>query len=176
VAEEDDEVAVENPPIKDPEPISSGPMSINLGAIRNTEANLRWRGAQWSLALNLSAIVAIMYRIITVERVGILEMAVLAFSCAVIAILDVQWYNVLRRNGRLLDYWNAKLAEHERRNSIRGGMKLFTSPDYRKLAGSRDRLQRRLERITVFFTGLWTVRAVVFFTLAASAALKGGTW
>lgn len=174
MSDEPNEPTADNPPIKDPELISSGPMSIALASIRNAEAYLRWQGSQWSIALNLSAIVAIMYRIITAERIGTAELFILAFGCASIALLDVQWYSVLRRNGRLFDFWNRKLKEHERRNGIRGGMKLFTSHEYDRLTRARDRLQRRLERICVVFIALWAVSAVVLLTLASSAILKGG--
>lgn len=168
------ESATDDPPVKNPEPISSGPLSIALASIRNIEAFLRWQGAQWSIALNLSAIVAIMYRVISVDKVEALELFVLAFGCTCGALLDFEWYSTLRRNGKLFDFWNRKLTEHERRNEIRGGMKLFTSREYQRLASSRDRLQRRLERISVFFIILWAVAAVAFLTLAVSTNLKGG--
>lgn len=147
----------ENLPSPDKEPISSGPIVIALASIRNTEAYLRWQGAQWSIALNLTGFVALLYRIILIP--GTAE-------------LDVEWYSVLRRDGKLLDFWNKKFTEHERRNTIRGGIRLFTSAEFKKLSSSRDRLQRKLERITVVFIGGWSIASVVFFTLAC-IALKG---
>ncbi len=161
----------ENPAVKDSEIISSGPLSIALVSIRNTEAYLRWQGAQWSIALNVSGLVALLYRLISSP--GMPELFVLSFCCGIAAALDIEWYSVLRRDGRLFDFWSRKFAEHERRNGIRGGMELFMSAEYARLSSSRDRLQRKLERITVVFIGVWATATVVFFTLAC-VALKGG--
>ena len=161
----------ENPPVSRPEPISSGPMTIALASIRNTEANLRWRGAQWSIAFNLSGLVALLYRLISDLKTP--ELFVLALCCGIAAGLDVEWYNVLRRDGRLFDLWSRKFGEHERRNGIRGGMNLFISSEYQTLSSSRDRLQRKLERITVILIAGWAIATIVFFTLAC-VSLKGG--
>ncbi len=162
----------DSPPITEPELISSGPMTIALASIRNAEAYLRWQGAQWSIALNLTGLVAIMYRLISTPKQS--EIFVLSVCCAAAAGLSLEWYAVLRRDGRLLNFWNAKLAEHERRNGIKGGMRLFTAVAYQNLTASRGRLQRRLERMTVIFIAVWVVVAIVLLTLAINSVLKGG--
>ena len=82
-------------------PIGSGPMAISLASIRNMEAFLRWQGAQWVIALNLTAFVALLYRFLA--RPDVAEMLVLAIGCGGVAVLDYEWYNVVRRNGRLLE-------------------------------------------------------------------------
>jgi 4-amino-4-deoxy-L-arabinose transferase-like glycosyltransferase len=154
-----------------PVPIGSGPMAIALGSIRNTEAYLRWQGAQWVIALNLTALVALLYRFLA--KPDIAELVVLAIGCGGVATLDYEWYNVVRRNGRLFDFWNRKFAEHEAVNGIEGGTKIFTANEYQSLIGSRERLQRRLERISVFFMAGWSACAIVLVTLAF-VALRGG--
>lgn len=154
-----------------PIPIGSGPMAIALASIRNTEAYLRWQGAQWVIALNLSSIVAVLYRFISKPETP--ELFVLAVGCVVIATLDYEWYNVLRRDGRLLALWSTKFTEHESANGIDGGVKVFTSPEYTGLSSSRDRLQRRLERITVGFIIIWAAAAIAIFTWALGLAIRG---
>lgn len=153
-------------------PIASGSMAIALASIRNAEAYLRWQGAQWVIALNLSAFVALLYRLLA--KPDIAEIIVLAIGCIGVASLDYEWYSVVRRNGRLFDFWNRKFEEHERLNGIDGGITVFTAPEYHNLSGSRERLQRRLERISVIFVVGWSAGAIVFITLAF-VALKGGS-
>lgn len=152
-------------------PIQAGPMTIALASIRNTEAYLRWQGAQWVIALNLTAFVALLYRLLA--KPDIAELVVLAIGCSGVAALDYEWYNVVRRNGRLFDFWNRKFREHEAANGIEGGTLIFTSPEYLSLFDSRERLQRRLERISVLFMAGWSAGAIVLVTLAF-VALRGG--
>lgn len=155
-----------------PVPIGSGPMTIALASIRNMEAYLRWQGAQWVIALNLSAFVALLYRLLAKPEIA--EVVVLAIGCAGVASLDYEWYSVVRRNGRLFDFWNRKFREHEEANGIDGGVRIFTSPEYHNLTDARNRLQRRLERISVIFVAGWSAGAIVFLTLAF-VTFKGGT-
>ena len=147
-----------------PVPIGSGPMAIALASIRNMEAYLRWQGAQWVIALNLSAFVALLYRLLS--KLDTPELIILAIGCIGIAVLNYEWYSVVRRNGRLFDFWNKKFAEHETANGIDGGVTIFTSPEYANLADSRERLQLRLERMSVQFMLGWFTGAVVLVTLA----------
>lgn len=155
-----------------PTPIGSGPMAISIASIRNMEAFLRWQGAQWVIALNLTAFVALLYRFLAQPDVA--ELMVLAIGCGGVAVLDYEWYNVVRRNGRLFDFWNRKFQEHEEANGIEGGVQIFTSPEFHSLSGSRERLQRRLERMSALFMIGWSACAIVLVTLAF-VALKGGS-
>ena len=167
-------MAEEKTPFAEPKtvPIASGSMAIALASIRNMEAYLRWQGAQWVIALNLTAFVALLYRFLAKPDVP--EMIVLAIGCGGVAVLDYEWYNVVRRNGRLFDYWNRKFKEHEELNGIDGGLRIFTALEYDNLSGSRERLQRRLERLSVLFMAGWSVCAIVLVTLAF-VYLKGGS-
>lgn len=151
--------------------IGSGQMTIALASIRNMEAYLRWQGAQWVIALNLTAFVALLYRFLA--RPDVAEMIVLAIGCGGVAVLDYEWYNMVRRNGRLFDYWNRKLKEHEEVNGVEGGVQIFVSLEFENLSGSRERLQRRLERLSVLFMVGWSACAIVLVTLAF-VALRGG--
>lgn len=153
------------------EPINSGSMLIALASFRNTEAQLRWQGAQWVTALNLSAFVALMYQMLSTPKTP--EFFVLAIGCGAIGALDFEWYNVLRRDGKLLNFWNTKLREHEDANGTRGGVQVFTCQEYESLANARTRLQRMLERLTVWFIFGWSITAIVLFTWAI-ATWKGG--
>ena len=153
-----------------PVPIGSGPMTITLGSIRNTEATLRWQGAQWWIAANFSASVGLLFAILAATATW--QFLVFAFASTLVSSLDFEWYSVLRRDGKLLNFWNTKLVEHEEANGIEGGVQIFTSPDYQKLSDSRVRLQRKLERITVVFIYTWAIVAIMLFTWAL-ANLKG---
>ena len=153
-----------------PVPMASGPVLIALASLRNTEAQLRWQGAQWAITLNVSAMVALMYRLLTIPDSS--EIITLAIGCVIVAGLDFVWYNMLRRDGKFLDFWNKKILEHEKANSIDGGMKIFTSSIYQKLSQSRDRLQQRLERITVIFIIAWAVAPIILIVWLF--VLKGG--
>ena len=73
----------------------------------------------------------------------------------------------------MADFWNRKFEEHEKANGIEGGVQIFTSDDFHALSGSRERLQRRLERMSVLFMVGWSACAIVLVTLAF-VALKGG--
>lgn len=152
--------------------MGSGPTGIMLASIRNTEAYLRWQGAQWAIALNLSASVALMYQMFSKPETP--EFFTLAFACGCVAGLNFEWYTVLRRDGKLLGFWNAKLTEHEVANGIEGGAIVFTSSLYQQLANSRNSLQRTLERVTVGFIFGWAVVTIALFTWAL-ATLKGAT-
>lgn len=158
--------------IHKPVPMASGPVLIALASLRNTEAQLRWQGAQWAITLNVSALIALAYRVIGDPKV--LEFFILVIGCAVVAVLNAVWYNVLRRDGKFLDFWNKKILEHEKANSIDGGMKVFDSTEYAKLSRSRNRLQRRLERLTVVFIYLWTIASVVLLTWTLAVIVRGG--
>lgn len=151
--------------------MSSGPVLIALASLRNTEAQLRWQGAQWAITLNVSALIALAYRVIGDPK--ILEFVVLVIGCAVVAVLNAVWYNVLRRDGKFLDFWNKKIFEHENLNGVDGGMKVFGSVEYKTLSRSRNRLQRRLERLTVVFIYLWTVASIVLLTWTLTVIMKG---
>lgn len=153
-----------------PVPITSGQLTIALSSIRNMEAYLRWQGAQWVIALNLSALVAVLYRFISKPETP--ELFVLSVGCAIIAALDYEWYSVLRRDGKLLGLWNAKLVEHEETNGIDGDIEVFTSTEYQQVSSSRERLQRKLERITVGFIIVWATAAVAIFSWSVSIAVR----
>lgn len=139
-------------------PMSSGPVLIALASLRNTEAQLRWQGAQWAITLNVSAFVALMLRLLA--DIQPTESLALAIGCVTVAMLNITWYLVLRRDGKLFAFWNKKIFEHEKRNSIDGGTKVFCSTEYRQLSQSRNRLQRILERVTVVFVGIWMLLSI----------------
>lgn len=156
-------------PLKPPSiPIGSGPMMIALASIRNTEAYLRWQGAQWIIAANLSGLTAILYVLLQIPEPT--ELALLAAGCAGATGFDLQWYHVLRRDGRLFDFWNQKLAEHERANGIDGGIEIFTSREYQRLSSSPLRLQDRLEKLCILFIVGWGILVV---TLPILGAMRG---
>jgi len=152
-----------------PEPIASGPFLIALASIRNTEAILRWQGAQWSMTMNFTAAATVLYRVLSAQPIPITERLVWSACCITIVILNVQWYNSLRRSGKLFSHWGHALEEHERRNSVCGGVQLFTLPEYHKLANSTDRLQQRLETLTICCICVWATAMVVFFVMATTA-------
>jgi len=158
-------------PLRGSVPMSSGPVLIALASLRNTEAQLRWQGAQWSVTLNVSALVALMYRMLS--RPELLEFVVLTTGCAIVAGLNFVWYNILRRDGKLFNFWNKKILEHESVNGIDGGIKIFTSDRYQQFSLSRDRLQRRLERVTVALIYVWMMLSVGLLTWTLTL-VKGG--
>lgn len=154
----------------DKEKMQPGSVLIALAGLRNTEAQLRWQGAQWVLALNVSAVAGVMYRLISKSDMA--EYFVLSLGCAIIAFLDLEWYSVLRRDGLLLDFWNRAIAELERNTRIDGGMRIFSSEEYQRLARSRRRLQRTLERLTVGFIFTWSAMSIALCTWAFSLVLS----
>lgn len=152
--------------------MASGPVLIALASLRNTEAQLRWQGAQWAIALNASTIIALAYRVLANPKT--LEFWVLLAGCAIVVLLNIIWYNVLRRDGEFLDFWNKKILEHERINGIDGGTKIFGSLEYFQLSRSQNRLQRRLERISIAFIIFWGTAFIGLFVLVFLIP-KGGT-
>lgn len=134
-------------------PIGSGQAFIALMGARNTEAHLRWSGVQLVIALNLPAIVTVLYRI--TAKPNPVELATLLFGCAAATILALFWYHVLRRDGRLLNFWNESLQNLEASNEIEGRIKVFTSERYVKLNASQLRLQHRLEIFTRYIIAGW---------------------
>lgn len=152
-------------------PMASGSVLIALASLRNTEAQLRWQGAQWAITLNASTIIALAYRVLANPKM--LEFVLLVASCVVVVLLNVVWYNVLRRDGEFLDLWNKKILEHEKVNGVDGGTEIFCSVEYRKLSRSRNRLQRRLEHISIAFIIFWVI-AFIGLLVSVFLILKGG--
>lgn len=133
----------ESPKKPDPKAIASGLAFSTIGNVRNTEAHLRWLGAQLSFFLNLPAIAAVVFRLITPPETR--ELAVIVAGGTIIVIANLFLLQVLRRDSKHLDLWNDKLDELERTNGIEGGVEVFSSRRYRRLRNSRQRLQHRLE-------------------------------
>lgn len=156
------------------EKMASGSVLIALAGMRNTEAQLRWQGAQKVLALNITALAAILYRWLSVPDST--EFFALAFGCAIVALLDYEWYAVLRRDGQLLDFWNQAIInlENEAKFDDAGSFRIFTSDGYARLATSRRRLQRTLERLTVVFIYVWGILSVILCTWAFALVLLHG--
>lgn len=127
--------------------------------MRNTEAHLRWLGAQLSFFLNLPAIAAVVFRLITPPATR--ELAIIVFGGSIFAVANLFLLQVLRRNTRHIDLWNDKLDELERVNGIEGGVEVFSSRRYRKLRNSRQRLHRRLELAMICCMVGWVVVVAV---------------
>lgn len=144
--------------VRKPVPMSSGPVLIALASLRNTEAQLRWQGAQWAITLNVSAMVALIFRLLV--DIKPTEIIALAVGCVTVAMLNVTWYVVLRRDGKFFAFWNKKILEHEKKNGVDGGSKIFCSIEYQRLSRSRTRIQRILERVTIMFIGFWMLFSI----------------
>ena len=145
-------------------PIASGSVFIGLMQARGVEASLRWRGVHLALPLNLTALFAVVLRLLLQpERT---EMGMLALACFIIAGLDFEWYSVLRRAGKLFEFWNQKLKKLEQLNGIDGGLDVFARNEYETVSRPFNRVQRRLERIAVVMIYAWLVAGIVLSTRA----------
>lgn len=159
---------IEKPP---PKPIASGLAFSALCAVRNTEAHLRWLGAQLSVFLNLPALGGAAFRLILIP--GAVELFVIALGSLILAGANAFLHQIIKRDGKLMLLWNDKADELETVNGIEGGVEIFSSRRYRRLASSRLRLQRRLEWAMIACIVMWGVVAAVAFTLFG---LKMGGW
>lgn len=162
----------DEPPKKpDPKPITSGLAFSALCGVRNTEAHLRWLGAQLSVFLNLPALGAAAFRLVVSP--GSIELFVIGVGSFILAGANAFLHQIIKRDGKLLLLWNDKADELETVNGIEGGVEIFSSRRYRRLASSRLRLQRRLEWAMLACIVMWGVVAAVAFTLFG---LKMGGW
>lgn len=151
-----------------PKPISSGLAFSGVCNVRNTEAHLRWLGAQLSFFLNLPAWAGIAFRLTSEPKNP--ELLILVGGGLFFAAANYFLYEVIKRDSRHLDLWNDKLDELERVNGIEGGTEVFSSRRYRRLRGSRQRLQARLQYAMVGSTVMW-----VLFAIVAAVMLVRGT-
>lgn len=127
--------------------------------MRNTEAHLRWLGAQLSFFLNFPAFAGAAFRLITPP--GPRELALLCVGSVLFAIANFFLFYIIQRDSKHLALWNDKLDEIERVNKIEGGVEIFSSRRYRRMRNSRQRLQRRLEFAMVACIVGWALFAVV---------------
>jgi hypothetical protein len=146
-----------------PKPIASGLAFSALCAVRNTEAHLRWLGAQLSVFLNIPGIGGAAFRLIVGP--GWLELLVIGVGSAILVGANIFLYFIIQRDGKLLGLWNDKADELETVNGIEGGVQIFSSRRYRRLAASRHRLQRRLEWAMVACIVMWGAIATIAITL-----------
>lgn len=158
------------PPKKpEPVPIASGLAFSGLCNVRNTEGHLRWLGAQLGFFLNLPAWAGVALRLTTAPETHLKwpELAVLFGGCLFFAVANIFLLEIIKRDSALMDLWNDKLDELERVNGIQGGVQIFSSRRYRRLRGSRGRLQVRLQHAMFGSTVVWVLfaiaTAVVFF-------------
>lgn len=150
-------------PRPDPKPIAAGLAFSALCAVRNTEAHLRWLGAQLSVFLNIPGIGGAALRLAVSP--GILELWVIFVGSFILAGANAFLYYIIQRDGKLLLLWNDKADELETVNGIEGGVQIFSSRRYRRLASSRLRLQRRLEKSMLACIVMWVLIAVGTATL-----------
>ena len=163
--------AKDEPPKKpDPRPITSGLAFSGICNVRNTEAHLRWLGAQLSFFLNLPAFGAVALRLIAFPAKP--ELVLIFVGSIILIAANFFLLHVLRRDTRHLDLWNDKLDELERVNGIEGGVEIFSSRRYRKLRSARQRLQRRLDFAMICCMVGWGVIAAAAVVLSLS--IKGG--
>ncbi|MFZ2556185.1 MAG: hypothetical protein WAZ27_04615 [Minisyncoccia bacterium] len=126
-----------------PKPIASGLAFSGICNVRNTEAHLRWLGAQVSFFLNLPAFAGAVFRL--VAKLEVPELVAIAIGGFLLVGANEFLRQFIKRDNKLMDLWNDKLDELERVNGIEGGVQVFSSRRYRRLRTSRTRLQRRLE-------------------------------
>ncbi len=143
----------------DPKPIAAGLAFSGLCNVRNTEGHLRWLGAQLSFFLNLPAWAGVAFRFTSSPKVP--ELIILLVGAGFFAVANMFLHEIIKRDSKLMDLWNDKLDELERVNKIEGGVEIFSSRRYRKLRGSRARLQFRLQHAMVASTVIWVLFAVV---------------
>jgi hypothetical protein len=131
-----------------PKPIAAGLAFSGLCNVRNTEGHLRWLGAQLGFFLNLPAWAGIASRFISKPQTP--ELILLLVGSLFFGIANMFLHEIIKRDSKLMDLWNDKLVQ------------IFSSRRYRKLRGSRSRLQFRLQYAMIASTVVWA--------LAASAA------
>lgn len=142
-----------------PKAIAAGLAYSGLCAVRNTEAHLRWLGAQLGFFLNLPAWAGITFRLIAEPKQ--LELVVLFIGSWFFAVANAFLYEIIKRDSSLMNLWNDKIAEIERVNRIEGDVQIFTSGEYVRLRNSRQRLQVRLQRIMFAGIAAWIGFAVL---------------
>ena len=147
----------------EPKPISAGLAFSGICAVRNTEASLRWLGAQMGFYLNFPGYAAAIFRLLVATNRW--EFLVISGGCLFVATANIFLLYAIIRDGRLFDFWTYALVDLERTNGIEGGVQIFTSQRFERLRSSRNRLQNRL----VFAFGtcivLWVMIATIAFTI-----------
>ena len=139
--------------------IAAGSAFIGLMNARSTEARLRWNGAQIVVLLNIPSLFWMGYILTTrIHAPG--TYLVFAVGCALAAILNWQWYAILRRDGKFFEFWNASIQALERANTIEGDVHIYTSFEYDALAKSRHSIQRTLERFAAVVIFVWAGAAI----------------
>ena len=118
-----------------------------LCAVRNTEAHLRWLGAQLGLFLNLPAFAGVGLRLLATSSRW--ELSLICFGSGVFVFGNFFLLHVLRRDTKQLNFQHDKLAELETTNKIEGGVQIFSSEQYARIRNSKDRLQTRLDVVMI---------------------------
>jgi len=155
----------------DPSTIASGSAYIALCAVRNTEAHLRWLGAQMGFLLNLPAFAALFLKIITPPPSN--EFVLLSLGALFVAGANVFLFFIIKRDGKHLELWNDAIEELEQINGIEGGIQAFSSQEYQRLRNSRGRLQSMLGSAIFVIATLWAGFAI---TGGYIALTEGGVW
>ena len=124
--------------------------------MRNGELLLRWQRFGLGLALNISALAAVGYRLLAKPQPELPELLSLAVGGWLALTLNFFWLLLLLSNAQRLEFWNDILAQLELTNSIEGEVNIFSSERYRKMyplqpVGPFD----ELHRIVIACTLLW---------------------
>lgn len=137
----------------DSKPIAAGLAFAGLMQTRNTEATLRWLGFQFALGLNIAGWSAIGVWLLNNPTPLVLQ--IMLTVCLGALCGNRVYFSVLARDGKLMGLWNAKAIELEQINGIEGGVKIFSSPEYRNLKSRAPTIQQVLRRVIISASMLW---------------------
>lgn len=139
-----------------------------LAILRGTEVTMRWEGAKLGMYFNIPGFAAVMSLLIHSPSRPTL---VLIFLGALVAMLLNEYlYLSIRRSSRHMRLWNQKAVEVETICPIEGGVKVFTSEEYRRLQSHR----LTIEKILLWITETCIVAWGAIFLMSLGAALFGG--
>ena len=138
----------------DPKPIAAGLAFSGLVQTRNTEATLRWQGFQFALGVNIAGLSAVGVWLFNGNPTT-LELLVMLLGCLGGLSGNRVYFSVLARDGKFMGLWNAKAIELEQTNIIEGGVKIFSSSEYRTLQSRTPTIQQVLRRTIIAGSMIW---------------------
>jgi len=144
--------------IPDSKPIASGLAFSALAQTRNTEATLRWLGFQFALGLNIAGLSGVIVWLL--QQPSQLVLLFLLVTCLWAVGGNRVYFTVLARDGKFMGLWNEKMIELEQANSIDGGVKIFSSPEYLELKARRPTIQDVLRRTILTISMVWVGHAL----------------
>ena len=155
-------------PIPDPKPIASGQVFIGLCTLRNGAFHMLWWRAQFGLALNATALVAVAYQLAGTPN--LLTLVLLVVGSMLSMYLNGYWRELISSAKKTEEYWTEELVQLEEINGIDGGCRVFTRKQFPK-PGLKPRVPKVLRNTRRACIVIWGVSFI--WTLATLLSQLG---